>query len=436
MIQFGNDKIGEIYVGSDKIKEVYYGSDLVWRGLKPSYLILTNNTRIDFSLDNTPISNFSSATGSTSSITVNGQSVVKNTIKEIYFEDSYKGVTSIGLAFLYTCSSLTSIDLSGLTNVTSIDGYFLYGCSSLISVDLSPLSNITSISNYFLQDCSSLTSVDLSGLSNITSIGRNFLSNCTGLTSIDLSPLTNLTIIGDDFLRTCTGLTTLIMGAETPPTLGSNAFYLSYNLSLISVPCGSESAYKSATNWINKASKIQEDCSLTPSYVILTDDTRIDFGLYNTPISNLSTSGDSNPSITINGQSVNRNTIKEIYFGDSYNEVNVIGSEFLNDMANLTKIDLSGLKNVTELGNYFISEAYSLQLVDLSDWTKLGYIESLDGFYNPSPTELRLGATIPPLTGQGFLISNVNPIKVPSSSLNAYKNAQGWSSYNFLLSGY
>lgn len=31
MIQFGNDKIKEIYVGSDKIKEVYHGSDLVFK---------------------------------------------------------------------------------------------------------------------------------------------------------------------------------------------------------------------------------------------------------------------------------------------------------------------------------------------------------------------------------------------------------------------
>ena len=30
MIQFGNDKIKDIYVGSDKIKEVYYGSEKVW----------------------------------------------------------------------------------------------------------------------------------------------------------------------------------------------------------------------------------------------------------------------------------------------------------------------------------------------------------------------------------------------------------------------
>lgn len=32
MIQFGSDKIKEIYAGSDKIKEVYHGGDLVWSG--------------------------------------------------------------------------------------------------------------------------------------------------------------------------------------------------------------------------------------------------------------------------------------------------------------------------------------------------------------------------------------------------------------------
>lgn len=38
-IQFGNDKIKEIYVGSDTIKEVYYGSDLVWGGIKDGYIL-------------------------------------------------------------------------------------------------------------------------------------------------------------------------------------------------------------------------------------------------------------------------------------------------------------------------------------------------------------------------------------------------------------
>lgn len=42
MIQFGNDKIKEIYVGSDKIKEVYHGNELVYRS-KPFNPVLYDN---------------------------------------------------------------------------------------------------------------------------------------------------------------------------------------------------------------------------------------------------------------------------------------------------------------------------------------------------------------------------------------------------------
>ena len=237
-LHYGNKNIIEVYYGSKKIKEIYKGSKLVFGGelaSTSSYMILTDDTRIDFDLDNTPISNLSTTSGATSSITVNGQRVVKNTIKEIYFGGSYNEVTSIGDIFLRDCSGLTSVDLYGLSNVTSIGNYFLYRCSGL-------------------------TSVDLYGLSNVTTIGSHFLYYCSGLTSVDLSPLSNVTNIGNSFLYYCSSLTTVIMGAETPPTLGSSAFTYSNNLSLIQVPCGSESAYKSATNWSAKASIIQGDC--------------------------------------------------------------------------------------------------------------------------------------------------------------------------------
>lgn len=51
MIQFGNDKIKDIYVGSDKIKEVYHGSDLVWSSAPPvEPLILFEENKIAMSI--------------------------------------------------------------------------------------------------------------------------------------------------------------------------------------------------------------------------------------------------------------------------------------------------------------------------------------------------------------------------------------------------
>ena len=41
-----------------------------------------------------------------------------------------------GHTFLGGCSSITSIDLSGLSQVTNIVCRFLYGCSSVTSIDL------------------------------------------------------------------------------------------------------------------------------------------------------------------------------------------------------------------------------------------------------------------------------------------------------------
>lgn len=202
MIQFGNDKIKEIYYGSDKIKEVYHGGELVWSGKKISYAILTNGTRVNFEFENTPMSNLETTA---TSITLNGTSYQKITIKEITFGISYEHITSIGNQFINNFHSLLSIDLSVFVNVTSIGYAFINNCSSLPSIDLSAFVNVTSISNAFLAQCGAL---------NILYIG---------------------TII--------------------PPTLASNSFYNS-PIQNIYVPAQSVNAYKTATNWNSYANKI------------------------------------------------------------------------------------------------------------------------------------------------------------------------------------
>lgn len=48
MIQFGNDKIKEIYYESDKIKEVYYGSDKVWGSIKDGYWVHKDTNEVTY----------------------------------------------------------------------------------------------------------------------------------------------------------------------------------------------------------------------------------------------------------------------------------------------------------------------------------------------------------------------------------------------------
>jgi hypothetical protein len=132
-------------------------------------------------------------------------------------------ITSIGYNFLYGCTGLKTIDLSKLSNITSIGGSFLSECKGLTEINLSKLSNVTSIDNSFLYECRGLKTIDLSGLSKLTSIGEYFLSECSGLKEIDLSGLSKLTTIGEYFLSGCSGLITIdFLDLSEVTSIGNN----------------------------------------------------------------------------------------------------------------------------------------------------------------------------------------------------------------------
>ena len=91
---------------------------------------------------------------------------------------------------LYGCSSLTSLDLSGLdaSKVTAMFRMF-YGCSSLSSLDLSGLDASSAMNmGYMFSSCSSLSSLDLSGLDSSSAMDMAYMfSSCSSLKSLDLS---------------------------------------------------------------------------------------------------------------------------------------------------------------------------------------------------------------------------------------------------------
>ena len=100
-----------------------------------------------------------------------------------------KGVTDMNSMF-YSCSKLTSIDLSNFdtSNVTKMNSMFC-NCSVLASLDLSNFdtSKVTDMSIMFGR-CSNLTTLDLSNFdtSKVTDMGFMF-EDCSNLASLDLS---------------------------------------------------------------------------------------------------------------------------------------------------------------------------------------------------------------------------------------------------------
>ena len=189
-------------------------------------------------------------------------------------------VTNIGNGAFVMCTGMTSVTIGN--SVTSIGEAAFAICSSLTSVTIP--NSVTSIGNDAFSGCSGLTSMTIPN--SVTSIGEGAFSECSGLTSINVEtsnlnycsvegvlfnkdkteliqyPIGNsrteyvisnsVTSIGEDAFAWCSGLTSVTIEAETPPTLGKNAFYNTN--SPIYVPCGTLDAYKTA--WTDYASRI------------------------------------------------------------------------------------------------------------------------------------------------------------------------------------
>ena len=166
-------------------------------------------------------------------------------------------VTSIGDDAFAGCRGLTSVTIPN--SVTSIGNSAFCGCSALTSVTIP--NSVTSIGHEAFYECSSLTSIEIPN--SVTSIGDYAFKCCRSLTSVTIP--NSVTSIGKHAFNSCSSLTSVTIEAETPPTLGEDAFY-NTNYCPIYVPCNAVNAYKSA--WSNYAYCIVANCSsFTISFV-------------------------------------------------------------------------------------------------------------------------------------------------------------------------
>lgn len=215
----------------------------------------------------------------------------------IYNNENYS-VTSIGDSAFYLCTLLTSVSIGN--TVTKIGNNSFAFCETITSMTIP--NSVTSIGDHAFENCKKMISITIPN--SVTNIGEEAFSACFNLTSVTIpnsvkkinmgtflsclslssvtigssvktvgdfafygcSKLTSITLprsvtdIGRDAFGSCNRLTSASIEAETPPTLGSGAFYNNdpYGNYPIYVPCNAINAYKSA--WSDYANRITSNC--------------------------------------------------------------------------------------------------------------------------------------------------------------------------------
>ena len=160
-------------------------------------------------------------------------------------------VTSIGSAAFLNCDSLISIIIPD--SVTSIGSDVFSSCNSLKEITLPTNDNFKTINEDTFDSCTSLASVTIP--SSVTSIGSGAFRGCSSLTTITIP--SNVTSIGNYAFNSCTSLAEITVLAETPPTIQADTFNNGPDNRVFYVPDASVDAYKTETNWVQYADKIQ-----------------------------------------------------------------------------------------------------------------------------------------------------------------------------------
>ena len=237
MIQFGNDKIKDIYHGSDKIKGVYHGSELVYTAHDPRGYWVHKDTGVKTYFDLTDpfitggLMGYPSWMPNCSEVKlpsgVTGFKTYNWVFEEIgNMEIAYNGFVHTKETLLTGNDVLIAVDLSN-TSISSIGDYAFYGCLSLASITLSE---------------------------GVTSLGHSCFVVCTSLTSITLPE--SVTSLGEDCFADCSSLTLATVLPAVPPSIGVQVFDSVHSSFNIKVPSPSVNAYKTARNWTVYAAKI------------------------------------------------------------------------------------------------------------------------------------------------------------------------------------
>ena len=374
------------------------------------------------------------------------------------------GVTAILGSCFSECSSLESVIIP--EGVTTIGEYAFYSCELLKTIKIP--SKVTAIPGSCFCGCSSLESVTIP--EGVTTIGEYAFFGCNHK---ELTLPSTVTMIESGAFVSNNRFQSITCNATTPPSLGENVF--GYNaFATVKVPLSSIATYRQAEGWKNFTNyyggevinngityRINEkEAMVAAAEATLTE--------ANIP-SSVEFEGNQYPVIKINENVFSGNTnLTVVTLPDGLVE---IGNYAFSGCQNLESVAFP--ESLTTLGDYAFSSCKSLKTIKIPSgvttipdqcFNGCSSLESVTipegvttigdrAFYENRLKNLTLPSTItsigkgafscyssnlqsivcntviPPVLGDNAFGSSVKDIKVPLSSIAAYRQAEGWKGF-------
>ena len=318
-------------------------------------------------------------------------------------------LTTISGSQEFRYSSIERVNFEDLVNLTSISSLAFTNCP--LKGVLKFRSALTSIGNQAFQGCTYIEGVDLADTKLTTIQGNNSQTYATfygcSRNKFVYLPKT-LTSIGGQAFRNNTALVEVKCYADIPPTLGSYVFTGDSNLADIFVPLWSEDFYKEATGWTSFANIIKglidyDNGCINSIYDVTSTETDTTLlnqttGLEETMLVNNSSQTTATSYLfSATGNQLVRYTPSAPSLSGTFNGITALKHCYLT--AGVTAIGENMFKDCTALETLTILAAVPPYL----DSTALGGTTSLTHIY------------------------------VPSDSVDAYKAADGWSTYASII---
>ena len=326
------------------------------------------------------------------------------------------------------CTSLTSVNLTGCSEITKMWTSIFQDCTSLTSIDLSPCTKLKNIGTHAFGGCSALENVNLTGCTAIETIELEAFVDCESLESIDLSPLTNLTVIEGSVFRGCKNLRNVNLTGLERADIRTALFEGCVSLKTIDL--------SPLTAIKNIPERLFKDCSSLES-VIWGERPSIDW-IGGEAFLNCTSleSMDLSPFVSLKG------ILKDIFKGcsnlkavnfDGCSEFAIVGLQAFQDCISLKKVDFSHCERLEEIRDRAFQGCSVLESVNLTgcdEIKELGF-NAFFGCANLGDVDLSQCTKLPAIGGTAFHGCVKTTVKLPTSIKEVGEKAFGESEENF-----